>query len=322
MNAPIRWGIVSTGRITHTFARDMAFAPGGRLQAVASRTQASAQAFADQYDIPQAHGSYAELLANPDVDAVYIATPHTLHHDNARDALIAGKAVLCEKPLTLNPAETLSLMDVAEQTGGYLMEAMWTWFLPAIRKALAWYEEGRIGSLRHLRADFGYPQLPYDPQRREYDAELGGGALLEMGIYPVAFNWLFMRRDPAQCQVWCHRAPNGVEDDMAWTLDFGDSVSTLATSFRARLRNSACVVGEEGYILIPDFFRASECFHYELDTLVEHYQDGREGSGFEFETEAVHRDLCAGRRESEVVRLADSLKFQQHMAELKALAAD
>jgi predicted dehydrogenase len=316
MKKPVRWGIVSTGRITHTFARDLAFAPSASLQAVASRTIEPARAFAAQYGIADAHGSYAELLQNPKVDAVYIATPHTLHHDNARDAMLAGKAVLCEKPLTINPTEARSLMAIASQSDTYLMEAMWTWFLPAIAKAQEWVAEGRIGALRHLKADFGYPQLPFDAERREYNADLGGGCLLEMGIYPVAFNWLFMRQDPKAVQTWAHHAPNGVEDDVTWSLDYGDSVSSLGTSFRCRLRNAAYLIGDKGYIHIPDFFRASECTLYKLDDQLDHFHDGRSSFGFSYEIEAASRDILAGRRESRTVSLADSLKFQQHINEL------
>lgn len=318
MTNQIRWGILSTGRITHSFARDFAHVSNGRLQAVSSRSLESANTFADQYGIPDRHGSYREMLANDAVDAVYIATPHTLHHANALDAISAGKAVMCEKPLTINPAETLELITASRQEDVYLMEAMWTWFLPAIQKAREWMDQGRIGNLRHIKADFGYPLLPFDAGRREYNAELGGGCLLEMGIYPVALNWLFMQRDPASLQVRAHMAPNRVEDDVVWTLDYGNSVSSLATSFACRLSNAAYLIGDEGYILIPDFFRAYECHFYQLDTLVESFRDERPSIGFNFETEAVCNDLLQDRKESAVVTLADSLKFQQHMAQVKA----
>ncbi|MEM1410989.1 MAG: Gfo/Idh/MocA family oxidoreductase [Pseudomonadota bacterium] len=321
MSRTIRWGIVSTGRITHTFARDMVSVPGGTIQAVASRRQATAQDFAAQYGISDVHGSYEDLLANPAVDAVYIATPHTLHHDNACAALRAGKAVLCEKPLTVNRAEAESLVAVAEASGGYLMEALWTWFLPAIRQALAWVEAGRIGSLRHLKADFGYPLLPFDPDRREYDAQLGGGCLLEMGVYPVALDWLFHRRSPRSLQALGHFAPNGVEDDVTWLLDHGQSVSSLGTSFRCRLGNSATLVGDEGWIHIPDFFRASECRLFELDDCVEHFQDERETVGFNYQIEAVQEDLRAGRTQSAIVTHADSIAFQEQMEAVKAVLA-
>lgn len=316
MNNRIRWGIVSTGRITHTFAQDLATLTDGTLQAVYARRPEAAGDFTSRYGARRAYSHYDDLLADPEVDAVYIATPHTVHHDQARDALRAGKAVLCEKPLVVNPAECRSLLATAGETGTYLMEGMWTWFLPAVRQALDWYRAGRIGALRHLQADFGYPQLPYDPERREYNADLGGGCLLEMGVYPVALDWLFRKTDPIGTHVQAHFAPNGVEDDLSWILDYGDSVSRLATSFRARLGNAAAIIGEEGWILIPDFFRASECILFELDTEVDRFREKRQGHGFEHQIAAVQADLRAGRRQSETVRLADSLAFQERMAAL------
>ncbi len=318
----IRWGVIGTGRIAHSFARDLATVADGRAVAVYARRLEAAQAFAGQYDIARATDDLEALLSDSDVDAVYVATPHTLHHDHACDALRAGKAVLCEKPLVIDPEECRALVAVTESTGGYLMEAMWTWFLPAIRTAMAWVQEGRIGALRHLDADFGYPQLPFDAMRREYDARLGGGCLLEMGVYPVALDWLVHRRQPLGVQARAHLAPNGVEDDVAWLLDHGASFSRLATSFRARLGNAATIVGEAGWIHIPDFFRASECSLFVLDTRVDHFREERTTIGLDYEIVAMQRDLREGRTESPVVRLADSLAFQEHMAAVRAAFAE
>ncbi len=315
----VRWGISSTGRIADWFCNDFSFVTGGELVAVASRVRERAEAFAQQHGIPRAHGSYEELLQDSEVDVVYVATPHSCHFANARDALEAGKAVMCEKPLTVTPEECSSLIEVSERTGCYLMEAMWTWFLPAIRTAREWVEAGRIGRLCHVKADFGYPQLPFDPTRREYDAELGGGALLEMGIYPVALAQLFLRRDPQSIQVTVRKAPNGVEDDVVAILDYaGGEVATLATSFRCKLQNWAYVIGDEGYIAIPDFWRAGECFLYRLDECVDHFRECRSSQGFCHEADAVNDDLVQGRRQSAVVSLVDSLKFQEHMARIRA----
>jgi predicted dehydrogenase len=201
------------------------------------------------------------------------------------------------------------------------MEAMWTYFLPAIQKAREWVEQGRIGRLRQVKADFGYPLLPFDPDRREYNAELAGGCLLEMGIYPVALAWLFMQRDPVDIQVTAHKAPNGVEDDVAMLFDYGDesdgAVATLGTSFRSKLQNWAYVIGEEGYIAIPDFWRASECSLYQLDTRVDHFDDGRKSLGFNYETVAANEDIIAGRQQNSLVSWANTIRFQEHMERVK-----
>jgi predicted dehydrogenase len=313
----IRWGIIGAGRIAHTFAQDTKFTDHGVVQAVAAREGAAARSFADRHGIPDAHQGYAALYSNDQVDAVYIATPHTLHLQHASDALRAGKAVLCEKPLTTSAHECRQLMDVANSTGGYLMEAMWTWFLPAIRKAKEWVDDGRIGQLRHIKADFGYP-LPYSPDSREYNANLGGGCLLDMGVYPVALAALIAGRDPKSLKVIARHAPNGVEDDVVAFFDYADFVATIATSFRCKLQNSACIVGDSGYIVIPDFFRAQECELWVLDDRLEHFEAHRQGTGFEYQVDAVNRDLIAGLRQSEIVTLYDSLRFQEHMDRIRA----
>ena len=313
----IRWGILSTGRIAHQFAQDFAYVPNGKLVAVGSRTEASARTFAAQYQIPRAHGSYAALFADPEVDAVYIATPHTLHLQNTLDAFAAGKAVLCEKPFTTTPEECRPLIEQAEATGLYVMEAMWTFFLPAIQKAQAWVAEGRIGAIKHIKADFGYP-LPYDPLRREYHADLAGGALLEMGVYPVALAWLFMRQDPRGLEVIARKAPNGVDDDVVMLFDYPEAVATLATSFRCKLQNWAYIIGEDGYIAIPDFWRANQCHLYRLDERIDQFHDNRQSLGFNYETVAVNNDLFNQKTQSDVMPWAHSLKFQEHMALVRA----
>jgi predicted dehydrogenase len=316
MTEHIRWGIVSTGRITHQFARDFEFVSNGVLHAVSSRSQENADSFAAQYDIPRAYANYADMLDDKDVDAVYIATPHNNHFQNTADAIAAGKAVLCEKPLTIDPDECLELSRLATDSSVYLMEAMWTYFLPAMRKARQWVDQGRIGRVLHVKADFAYP-LPYDPDRREYRVENAGGCLLEMGIYPVALAWLFLQEDAGEMQTFVHHAENGVEDDVVTVWKYENAVATLATSFRAKLQNWAYIIGEKGYIAIPDFWRASECRLYELDTLIDHFQDGRSSLGFNYEATAVADDLFNGRLQSEIMPLSNSLRFQQHMTRVK-----
>ena len=308
----IRWGIVGAGRIAHTFAQDIPATKDGVVQAVAARSGAAAAAFAAQYSIPNVHEGYESLYEDAEVDAVYVATPHTFHLQNAGDALRAGKAVLCEKPITTTAAKCQQLIDIAGASSSYLMEAMWTWFLPAIRKAKQWVNDGRIGQLVQVKADFGYPQV-YSPDKREYDAELAGGCLLEMGVYPVALAALFTEQDPNEINVISRHAPNGVEDDVVAIFNYDNLVATLATSFRAKLQNWAYIIGEEAYIAIPDFWRANECQLWVLDEMTERFSDERRTNGFDYQIEAVDNDLLAGRAQSEIVPLAESLRFQNHM---------
>jgi len=319
----IRWGIISTGRITHQFVRDFDFVPNGEVVAVASRSQAAADSFAAQYGIPRAYEGYRAILEDPAVDAVYIATPHTLHYQNMVDAVQSRKHVLCEKPFTVGSEESRAVFHMAEQSSVFVMEAMWTYFLPAIRKAREWVEQGRIGRLCQVKADFGYPMLPFDPSRREYNAELGGGCLLEMGIYPVALAWLFIQKDPDDIKAIVRKAPNGVEDDVQLLFNYGDNDTgcseTLATSFRCKLQNWAYLIGDEGYIAIPDFWHARECHLYQLDDCIDRFSDGRKSLGFNFEAIDANKDILAGRQQNLKMPWSTTIRFQEHMGRVRDL---
>ncbi|MBT8103555.1 MAG: Gfo/Idh/MocA family oxidoreductase [Gammaproteobacteria bacterium] len=314
----IRWGILSTARIAHQFADDLAFVDNAHLAAVASRSEKTAADFAARHGIKIAYSSYQELYDDPDIDAIYIATPHTLHLENSSEALRAGKAVLCEKPLTISVEQVDTLMGVVAETGGYLMEAMWTWFLPAIQQALAWFESGEIGRLQHVKSDFGYPILPYSADRREYSIELGGGVLPDMGIYPIAIAYLFTRSDPISIDVVSRNAPNGVEDDVVAISSYPNCTASLSTSFRCKLPNRTYVIGDKGHIVIPDFWCARECHLFRVDEHVSSFADKRESHGYNFEAKAVGEDLLQGRNESTIMPLAVSRKFQEHIAAIKA----
>lgn len=315
----IRWGILSAGRIAGAFARDMENVGNGRVTAIAARSAERARAFADEHGITRAHGDYQALFEDPEVDAVYVATPHSEHLRHCRAAIEAGKPVLCEKPITVNPSECETLIALNREHAVYLMEGMWTWFLPAIQRARQWVEQGRIGTLRQVKADFGYP-FPFDASAREYDRELGGGCLLDMGVYPVALAQLFLGTEVEDMQVKAHLAPNGVEDDVLVQLEYAEAYASLASSFRCKLPNWAYLIGESGYIAIPDFWRATRCLLFRLDEQVDAYDEGRDSLGFHHQIESVGDDLLNARLQSSVVPLAASLGFQRQMAAIKQCA--
>lgn len=314
----VRWGIVGTGGIASTFASEFPHVENGRVVAVASRTQGRADEFAREHGIARAHGSYEALYADDEVDAIYVATPHSYHAENAGDALRAGKAVLCEKPLTPDPASARALVDLARSTDGYLAEGMWTYFLPAIQTALGWVRDGRIGTVLHVKADFGFPH-PFDPESRLYDPDLAGGALLDLGIYPIALAWLVLQQDPEAISAVAHQAPTGVEDDVTMRFDYPGATATLAASFRCTLPNATYVIGDEGTIEIPDFFRAQECVLFRGEDRLDHFEARRESVGFEYEITAVSDDVLQGRAQSDVVPWATSLALQDHMARVLGL---
>ena len=196
---------------------------------------------------------------------------------------------------------------------------MWTWHLPAIKAAKKWVEEGRIGNLVHVKADFGYP-VPYSPDQREYDANDAGGALREMGIYPVALMRLFMDAPAKDLHVVHQRAPNGVENDLTAVFDFGDQTATLTTSYRCRLRNAAHIIGENGYIVIPDFFRADRAELYHLDDLAETAAFPRQTRGYEYQAIAMGEDFFSGRKTPGLVTHDKSLQVQMDMRDILAKA--
>lgn len=313
----MRWGLIGTGSICAQFARDLRFVEGAYLAAVASRDEARAGAFAAKHGVERGYGSVDAMLADPDIDIVYVGSPHSEHLPHAGAALRGGKHVLCEKPLTLSRAEGDQLADIWLGSGKYLMEAMWTWFLPAIRQAQDWIAEGRIGTLRHLKADFGYPQR-FEPDGRMYNPALGGGALLDMGVYPVALAWLVEKSAPSAIDVRARAAANGVVDDISMLFDYPGHTATLGTSFRCKLRNWAYLIGSDGYIAIPDFWRAREAMLYRLDTCVEHFIDDRPHQGFAFEAAAVQADINGDRTQSDVVSIADSLAIASLMDSVAA----
>ena len=317
----LRWGIVGTGSIAAQFAHDLAFVDHAALVAVASRRLAGAERFAATHGVPEAVGSYEALVAHRGVDAVYVATPHSLHRAHAEAALSGGKAVLCEKPLTPTLADAEAVVATARLAQVPLMEGLWTYFLPAIQTARRWVDEGLVGTIRHIQADFGFAAA-YDPASRLYDPALAGGALLDIGIYPLALAWHLMGREPDHVFARMRRAPTGVDDDVVMVLDYGndDCTASLVASFRGALRNEAAIVGSQGTIVIPDFFRATRCVRLEGGREVERFHDGRASIGLAYEIDAFSRDVLAGRVESDVVPWSTSLALQRHLQAVRDAA--
>lgn len=308
----IKWGIVSAGRIAHQFCQDMAFVENGALQGIAARNIDSAKAFAEQYKIPSYYQGYQALFDDPDIDAVYIGTPHTAHFDNAKDALLAGKHVLCEKPATVNPEQLQELIDIATSKQLFFMEAMWTYFLPAVQTAKQWVEQGRIGKIKHIKADFGYP-IPYEEESRMYHPDLAGGCLYDMGIYSLAIANYFTRGDLNDAVVHAQFAPNGVDNDVLVNANCDGALLSLGTSFQCRLKNSALIIGDKGYIEIPDFWRANECGLFELDTQIDHFKDSRQSLGYNFEAEAVGQKILNGELQHETMPHSQSMLLQKQI---------
>jgi predicted dehydrogenase len=318
----IRFGIIGTGSIATKFAADIQYVDSAVAHAVAARDSQRLQKFASVHGVRVQHRTPAELVEDPEVDVVYISTPNHCHLEHARLAMDAGKAVLCEKPLCRDFEETQALIEYAQSKGVYLMEALWTWCLPAIKRAHQWLQCGEIGELKHIEAGFGV-QIPFSDAGRHWDPAQGGGCLLDLGIYPIALTRLLVDREPEQVFAIASDAATGVEEDAAVLMDFGGVQARLGASFTTVLPNMAHVVGTEGRIEIPDFWRATECrlLRGRSGEVVEHYRDPRAGSGLEYQIRQVCADLEAGLASPSLVRHEHTLAFQRDLTRIRVAMA-
>ncbi|WP_327006571.1 Gfo/Idh/MocA family oxidoreductase [Dactylosporangium sp. NBC_01737] len=302
----IRWGILSTGSIASTFVQDLRLLPDATVAAVGSRTAQSAERFAAKHGIPRAHGSWQALVDDPEVDAIYVATPHTAHFDATMLSLAAGKATLTEKPFTLDVASSEVLVETARSSGVFLMEAMWTRCIPAVRRMVDLVGSGAIGQPTAVHADFGM-QVPRDDTHRLWDRALGGGALYDVGIYPVTFAHLFLGA-PSSVQAWARMSPGGIDENTGILLGYDSgAVAALTCSLIGDSARRATITGTAGRIEVPrDFFHPSGFTVWHGDE-AEVVDLPFEGAGYQFEAAEVHRCLREGLTESPLVPLAETL---------------
>ncbi|WP_226038091.1 Gfo/Idh/MocA family protein [Aquibacillus saliphilus] len=317
MEKKIKWGILGTGGIAKKFAEDLSYASNADRIAVGSRTKNSAKEFAERYGIERAYGSYQELAEDKDVDAIYVATPHPFHKENVMACLRAGKAVLCEKPFTVRAEELEELIDFAKDKKLFLMEAMWTRFLPPIVKVREWINNGKIGEVRLVKADFGF-RAPWNPEWRLLNPDLGGGALLDAGIYPVSFASMILGAKPEKITSTAHIGETGVDEEFSIIMSYpGGKTASLNGAVRLNLTNEAYILGTEGYIHIPSFHSAKSASLYIGKEKVETFIDDRESTGYAFEAEEVGRALSEGLKESSVMPLNESLEIMKLMDEVR-----
>lgn len=315
----IRWGILGTGRIANTFATALAELPDAELVAVGSRTQESAQQFADKYGAPHRHGSYQALANDPDVDAVYVATPHPLHRENSVLCLGTGKAVLCEKPFAINAGEAEGVIAFARQRGVFLMEAMWPRFLPlwvTVRQLLA---DGAIGEVRMLAADFGFRTAP-NPQHRLLDPALGGGALLDVGVYVISLASMIFGGAPSQVTGLAHLGETGVDEQSAMVLGYeGGRLALLAAAVRTRTPVEATIMGTDGLIRIhPRWYTPTGLTLSRPGQPDEEIEAPIAGNGYGYEAIEVGRCLREGLTESATMPLDETLAIVRTMDRLRA----
>ena len=315
---PIRWGIVGTGGIATSFADDLRRLPDASLVAVGSRSQSSADEFGARFDVPHRHASYDDLVNDADVDVVYIATPHVGHHDAAMSAIDAGKAVLVEKPFTLNANEAASLIDAARSRGVFLMEAMWARFLPHMVRVRELLASRALGDVRVVIADHNQ-WFARDPSHRLFDPTVGGGALLDLGIYPVSFASMVFGA-PMRVTAVSDRAFTGVDATTSAILQYDDGAhSVVTTSLEVAGPTSAAIVGTEARIKFDGVFYAPTAFTLIArdGTVLERFDEPHEGRGLRHEAAQVMRCLRAGQLESDVMPLDETLEIMDTLDEIR-----
>lgn len=315
MSAPaVRWGILGAGGIAHKLAEAVTEYTASTVVAVGSRDLAKAQHFADEFGIPTAHGSYEELVGDPEVDVIYVATPHSHHHEHALLAIEAGKHVLCEKAFTQNAAQAREVVAAARAKGVFLMEAMWTRHLPhmyAIRELIA---RGEIGDIVSVQADHGQALTHVE---RMFRADLAGGALLDLGVYPIAFAHDILGV-PDRITAAGRLRDTGVDGQIGMVFDYATAQASLTTTMEARTPCTAHIAGTEGRIEIDDTFYTPTSFTVTRQDGTSWFYDGDVPNGFQFEAAEVARRIHAGDTESALLTLDQSLEIMEIMDEVRS----
>jgi predicted dehydrogenase len=315
---PIRWGILGTGNIAHQFARGLPFADDAELVAVGSRSQETADAFGDEFDIPRRHPSYEALAADAGVEAVYVSTPHSLHRDNSILLLEQGKAVLCEKPFTINAGEARAVVDVARQRDVFLMEAMWTRYVPAVVRARELIAEGDIGDVRMVQADFGF-RAGVNPEGRLFNPALGGGALLDVGIYVLSMASMVLGPHPEQVQSATTLGETGVDEQSGILLRYaGGELALLSCAVRTSTAVEARVIGTDGSILLHSPFFKCGALTVRRGGDEELIELPLEGNGYNYEAIEVGRCLRDGLKESSAMTLDETVALMELMDRIRA----
>lgn len=313
-----RWGIVGLGNIAHKFAEGLKAVPGAQLVAVASRTQAKADQFGDQYGARRRYATYHALADDAEVDAVYVATPHPMHKEDALMCIDAGKAVLCEKPFTINAREAEVVIDRARRQKVFLMEAMWTRFFPIMVRLRELLAQQAIGELNMVQADFGF-RAGVEPEGRLFSKALGGGGLLDVGIYPLSLASMVLGT-PADVTGLAAIGTTGVDERAGFVCRYPNGgIAILSTAVRTNTPQEAWFWGTAGRIKIhSEFWKPSRMSVFRDGKPAEEIELPYEGNGYNYEAIEVMNAVREGRLESPVMPLDESLALMQTMDKLRA----
>ena len=312
-----KWGIIGPGRIAHRFAKAFAVIDDVVVHAVASRDRKRADEFAGTYQASRVYDSYANLAEDPEVDAIYIATPHRFHFENTMTCLDAGKPVLCEKPLTVNALEAKKLIDTSRDKKVFLMEALWTRYLPVYQEIRRWLDDGLIGEVKLLTSTFSF-RVPRNLEDRLLNHELAGGALLDIGVYNIAISQWAYQRNPQSFTAWSFLGKTNVDEMTTVHLHYeNDAVSQFTAGLLVNGVNDFFIYGADGYIRIHPMFwdatRATLATSEREVTLTKPYR----ATGFEYQVEEATKCIREGSLESPRMTHADTLANMSLMDQIR-----
>jgi predicted dehydrogenase len=322
MNQTIRWGILGCGKIARKFASDLQWVENAKLVAIAAREQLSADAFAKDFPVEYKHNSYKALAENPEVDVIYIATPHALHYEHVMLCLQHKKAVLVEKAFAINYGQAKQMIDFAKSQQTFLMEAFWTRFLPHYLKVKEMIAQGQVGAIQYINAEFGFKPTPPVSQRI-YDPALGGGSLLDVGVYPV-FLALDLLGKPDHIQASIVPAPSGVDEQCSIQFKYNNgAIANLFSSFATNLATGADIAGDQGRIRLTHRFHGPttelEFYPGVVDSKQTVAFEKAKGNGYEYEAQHVNNCIKKGLVESPLRTHIDTLILTQTLDQIRSM---
>jgi len=311
------WGIIGTGTISNLFAEGLTTLDQAIIYAVGSRNQATADRFAEKWQISHAYDSYEAVYADPEVDVVYIGTPHNFHFQNVRDALTGGKHVLCEKPFTINAAEARELVALARRKNLFLMDAMWNRFQPWFQVVNDLLKEERLGELLHFKADLSF-RFDVGSEHRIYNRDLGGGALLDLGVYPIALASAFLGK-PSEIKSMSHLYDTGVDDQVSMLFGYtSGAIAELGCSARYLTKNNATLHGSRGFLEIHGMIIRPEkiTIHEQGQEMIE-IDTPYTSNAYQYEAEAVMEMLDLERIEHPLMPLEETIEIMETMDQIR-----
>jgi len=317
MSEKLRWGILGAGAIARKFAIGLKDSETGELVAIGSRSQEKADTFGEEFGAANRHGSYEALVADGEVDAIYVATPHPMHKPNSIMCIEAGKAVLCEKPFTVNADEARDVIALAREKGVFCMEAMWSRFLPAMGKVRELIAGGAIGEVRMILGDFGF-RGGWLPETRMLNSALAGGGLLDVGVYPISLASMILGT-PVNVTGSAHIGETGVDEQAGMVLKYeGGALAVLATGVRTATPHEGWILGTEGRLhLHAGWWRGSRItLHTDADA--RDIDVPMVGNGYNYEADEVAACLAAGKTESDLMSLDETVTIMETMDQLRA----